>query len=67
MSYVKKIWKDYPDSTTALNAAGLNDWDTRISNEFTNVNNSIDEIVSGTNAWIDFDANGYLTLYTKED
>lgn len=24
-------------------------------------------IVSGTNAWIDFDANGYLTLYTKED
>ena len=24
-------------------------------------------IVSGTDAWIDFDANGYLTLYTKED
>ena len=24
-------------------------------------------IVSSTNAWIDFDANGYLTLYTQED
>ena len=41
MSYVTKTWKDYPDSTTALNAAGLNDWDTRISNEFTNVNSLI--------------------------
>ena len=45
MSYVTKIWKDYPDSTTALNAAGLNDWDTRISNEFTNVNNLVNTLM----------------------
>ena len=45
MSYVTKTWKDYPDSTTALNAAGLNDWDTRISNEFTNVNNLVNTLM----------------------
>ena len=45
MSYVTKTWKDYPDSTTPLNAVGLNDWDTRISNEFTNVNNLVNTLM----------------------
>ena len=67
MSYVTKTWKDYPDSTTPLNAVGLNDWESRISSEFTKVHNEVKNSVQVPNAWIDFDANGYLTLYTQED
>ena len=68
MSYVKKIWKDYPDSTTALNAAGLNNWDTRISNEFTNVNNLIypKDIAANTDLNTIMD-DGYYGCVTSTD
>ena len=33
MAYSDKVWKDSPDHTTPLSAAGLNDWEARIKAE----------------------------------
>lgn len=33
MTYSDKVWKDSPDHTTPLSAAGLNDWEARIKAE----------------------------------
>ena len=38
MAYSDKVWKDSPDHTTPLSAAGLNDWEARI---LAGINNAI--------------------------
>lgn len=39
MAYTKKIWKDYPDTTTPITAEGLNNIEDGIENIENNVNN----------------------------
>lgn len=66
-----------PDTLTeagdALSAGNLNDWEGRIGDEFTNVNNEIDKLKDGTTpaakatkAYSDEDGNNIKTTYATK-
>ena len=49
MAYSDKVWKNAPDYTTPLSAAGLNDWEARIKAETDALSVLADTKVAGVN------------------